>query len=286
LKFNSRDTNLGRRRSGENIGAKVFGITRWRYYLVLLGLTMLPVVALWQIARLQVVPDVDRGYRFLQGEGDARMVRSETIPGYRGAITDRHGHPLAVSTPVVSVCADPQILRLTEDTLATLAGRLGVTPDALARRIATYADKEFMYLSRRMTPEEADKILELRLPGVFKQTEYKRYYPAAEVTAQVVGFTDVDDIGQEGIELAFNDWLAGFPGTKKVVKDRKRHVIKELQLVRSEKPGNSLSLSIDLRLQYSAYRELKSAITRFRAASGSVVVLDVRTGEVLAMVNH
>jgi len=273
------------RRSGKP-GAQLVGIPRWRFVVVVFCLGLLPLAALWQITRLQVLPDVDHGFRFLKKQGDARMVRTEEIPAYRGVITDRRGEPLAVSTPVVSICADPQVFQLTEANLAPLARLLDVQEQALEKRVAAYADKEFMYLSRRMTPNGAEAVLALGLPGIFKKTEYKRYYPAGEVTAQLVGFTNIDDDGQEGMELAFDNWLAGHPGARQVLKDRKRRVIKNLQLIRSEKPGKNLALSIDLRLQYSAYRELKAAISRFHAASGSVVTLDVQTGEILAMVNQ
>jgi cell division protein FtsI (penicillin-binding protein 3) len=267
-------------------GARQIGMPRWRYLVVAFGLLTLPVAALWQIANLQVMPDVDKGFEFLKDQGDARMVRTEEIPGYRGVITDRRGEPLAVSTPVLSIYADPQVFSATEDNFVPLARALGIKPQALTRRVAAYRNKEFMYLSRRITPSKADAILALGIPGIYQKTEYKRYYPAGEVAAQLVGFTDIDDAGQEGVELAFDEQLAGRPGARQVLKDRKGHVIKNLQLVRSEKPGSKLTLSIDLRLQYAAYRELKAAITHFRAASGSVVILDVLTGEVLAMVNQ
>lgn len=283
--MNTKSPSPARRGVGSR-GAKILSMPRWRYYTLVFSLSLMPVAALWQIAQLQVVADVDRGFKFLQGEGDARMVRTEEIPGYRGLITDRRGKPLAVSTTVISIWADPQIFHISEDQLILLADKLKVAPEALAARKAAYVNKGFMYLARRITPEEANEILALGLPGVFKQSEYKRYYPAAEVTAQLLGFTNIDDVGQEGIELAYDDWLSGRPGAKQVLKDRRRRVIKDLRLIRSEKPGNNLALSIDLRLQYAAYRELKSAISKFRAASGSVVILDVLTGEVLAMVNQ
>lgn len=253
---------------------------------MVVGLALLPLAALWKIASLQVLPDVDRGFEFLKGQGDERMVRKEEIPGYRGVITDRRGEPLAVSAPVLSIWADPRVLNANEDQLAPLARQLGIKIDALNQRIANHAGKEFMYLSRRITPSQAEAILELGIPGVYKHTEYKRYYPAGEVTAQLVGFTDIDDDGQEGMELAFNESLAGRSGFRQVLKDQKGRVIKDLRLLSSEKPGKNLALSIDLRLQYAAYRELKAAVARFRAASGSVVILDVHSGEILAMANQ
>ena len=201
-------------------------------------------------------------------------------------ITDRRGGPLAISTPVVSICANPQLLELDGDKLAMLARRLELRVGDLKKRIQRYRNKEFMYLARQLTPPQAQAVLDLDIVGIFKREEYKRYYPAGEVAAQLVGFTGIDDRGQEGMELAFDDWLYGATGRKRVLKDRKGQVIKELQLIESEKPGSNLALSIDLRLQYIAYRELKAAMKKFRAKSGSVVVLDVQTGEVLAMVNQ
>ncbi len=278
--------NGGSPLAGVKSGARLLGVSRWRYRLLLAGLVTLPLMAVWQVAKLQVMPDVDRGFRFLQNQGDARTVRTEVIPAYRGVITDRRGEPLAISTPVVSLWANPQVLQLNDDNLVPLARQLDVQPQLLSRRIAAYADKEFVYLSRQLTPDEAEAVLSLGIDGIYKQVEYKRYYPAAEVTAQLLGFTNVDDAGQEGMELAFNRSLSGRPGARQVLKDRRGRVIKELQLLRSEEPGKNLALSIDLRLQYLAYRELKSAISRFSAASGSIVILDVSTGEVLAMVNQ
>ncbi len=267
-------------------GARQLGLSVWRYRVVVGGLALLPLAALWKIASLQVLPDIDRGFEFLKGQGDDRTVRTEEIPGYRGVITDRRGEPLAVSTPVVSIWADPKMLDSNADQLAPLARELGIQLNILMTRIANYAGKEFMYLSRQITPRRAEAILDLGIPGVYKNTEYKRYYPAGEVTAQLVGFTDIDDVGQEGMELAFDESLAGRSGFRQVLKDQKGRVIKDLRLLRSEKPGKNLALSIDLRLQYAAYRELKAAIAHFRAVSGSVVILDIQSGEVLAMVNQ
>jgi cell division protein FtsI (penicillin-binding protein 3) len=261
-------------------------ISRWRYLLLVAVLLMLPVAGLWHIAGLQVLTDVDKGFQFLQGQGQARTVRTESIPAYRGVITDSRGEPLAVSTPVVTLWANPQVIDSTSPGLAELAKSLSMSRDELQQRLSRYSSKEFMYLARQVTPEQAEEVLRLEIPGVYGQGEYKRFYPAGEVTSQLVGFTNIDDRGQEGMELAFNELLTGVPGAKKVLKDLKGRVIKDLTLVRSEKPGQNLALSIDLRLQYTAYRELKAAVTKHQAASGSVVMLDVQTGEVLAMANQ
>ncbi len=261
-------------------------ISRWRYLLLVAVLFMLPVAGLWHIAGLQVLTDVDKGFQFLQGQGLARTVRTESIPAYRGVITDSRGEPLAVSTPVVTLWANPQVIDSTSPGLTGLARQLSMSRDELQQRLSRYSGKEFMYLARQMTPEQAEEVLRLEIPGVYGQGEYKRFYPAGEVTSQLVGFTNIDDRGQEGMELAFDELLTGVPGAKKVLKDLKGRVIKDLTLVRSEKPGQNLALSIDLRLQYTAYRELKAAVAKHQAASGSVVMLDVETGEVLAMANQ
>ena len=278
----SRDRVSVRRGSG----ARVRSIAPWRYWAMVAALFSLAVLALSHVAGLQVLPDVHRGFEFLQNQGNNRILRTVDIPAYRGVITDRRGEPLAVSTPVVSICANPQLLELDADKLAMLARRLKLRVGDLKQRIERYRNKEFMYLARQLTPPQAQAVLDLDIVGIFKREEYKRYYPAGEVAAQLVGFTGIDDRGQEGMELAFDDWLYGATGSKRVLKDRKGRVIKELQLIDSEKPGSNLALSIDLRLQYIAYRELKAAMKQFRAKSGSVVVLDVQTGEVLAMVNQ
>lgn len=265
---------------------KEVAIARWRYQLVLGLLALLPLLALWHIAGLQVISSADRGYQFLQGQGDARTVRTETIPAHRGLITDRNGVPLAVSTPVVSLWANPKVLDTHGKAFETLVDRLGLDAQQVRERVARFSDKEFMYLARHLTPAEAQDVLDLKVQGVYGQQEFRRFYPAGEVTAQLVGFTNIDERGQEGIELAYEQVLAGEPGAKRVVKDMRGRVIKEVGLVRSEKPGRDVTLSIDLRLQYLAYQELKEAMQRYKAESGSVVMLDARTGEVLAMVNQ
>jgi cell division protein FtsI (penicillin-binding protein 3) len=261
-------------------------ISRWRYLLLVAVLFMLPVAGLWHIAGLQVLTDVDKGFQFLQGQGQARTVRTESIPAYRGVITDSRGEPLAVSTPVITLWANPQVIDSTSSGLTELAKHLSMSRDELQQRLSRYAGKEFMYLARQVTPEQAEEVLRLEIPGVYGKGEYKRFYPAGEVSSQLVGFTNIDDHGQEGMELAFDDFLTGVPGAKKVLKDLKGRVIKDLALIRSEKPGQNLALSIDLRLQYTAYRELKAAVAKHKAASGSVVMLDVQTGEILAMANQ
>ena len=254
----------------------------------MLVLGSLPLIVAVKIAQLQVMPSEEHGAEFLQIQGDARAIRTETIPGHRGLITDRNGQPLAVSTPGTTLIANPK--RVNEqaqvDDLAKLAKALNISLVQLQSRLERYRNKSFMYLARQLPSIEADRILDLRIPGVFGRQEYKRFYPAGEVTAQLVGFTDINDAGQEGMELAYNAILAGEPGAKKVVKDLAGRVIKDISLVKPANHGSTLRLSIDLRVQYAAYRALKASVQRHQAKSGSVIVLDVHTGEVLAMANQ
>lgn len=223
---------------------------------------------------------------FLQGQGDARQQRVVEIPAHRGMITDRNGEALAISTPVDSVWANPQETMLARERLPELARLLGIDGDELHRRLAERADREFIYLQRHINPDLAREVMDLEIPGVALQREYRRYYPMGEVTAHVVGFTDIDDRGQEGLELAYDQWLAGEPGAKRVIRDRLGRSVEDVERIRAPRAGREIRLSIDRRVQYLAYRELKAAVQRHGARSGSAVVLDVTTGEVLAMVNQ
>ena len=223
---------------------------------------------------------------FLQGQGKARYLREVKLASTRGVITDRNGEPLAVSTPVDSIWVNPgQVLEYPEN-IKPLARLLKSNPEEMELKLTQRSGKEYVWLRRRLNPDVADAIRALNIPGVNLQKEYRRFYPAGEVTAHVIGFTNIDDVGQEGLELAYDSWLAGSPGAKRVIKDRKGQTVEEVELVRESVPGRDLSLTIDKRLQYLAYRELKSTVLKHGARSGSVVVLDVDTGEVLAMVNQ
>jgi cell division protein FtsI (penicillin-binding protein 3) len=235
----------------------------------------------WRAIDLQLV---DRA--FLQSQGNERFTRVAEIAAHRGTVTDRFGEPLAVSTPVDTVWANPRELALSAEQLPRLARALKRDPNELARRVTSNLNRQFLYLARHMQPGEAAKVKALGIPGVYTSREYRRYYPAGEVAGQVLGFTDVDDAGQEGLELAFDHWLAGEDGAKRVIQDNLGRVVQDVESIRPARPGRDLVLSIDLRIQYLAYRELKAAIRAQRARSGSVVVLDVTTGEVLAMVNQ
>src|SRR5579859_4589603 len=221
---------------------------------------------------------------FLQQKGETRYARVVEISAHRGMVTDRNGEPLALSTPVESVWAAPADADLRAEQRTKLIRLLGMDAADLKRKLAE-TERDFVYLKRQLPPEQAAKVVQLNLPGIFLQREYRRYYPAAEVTAHVVGVTGVDDNGQEGIELAYQDWLSGKAGSRRVIKDRLGRVVEDIESIRAPQPGRELALSIDQRIQYLAFRELKSAIALNEAKAGSLVVLDVTTGEVLALAN-
>ncbi len=253
---------------------------RRRLMLVGGALALCSVALLARALDLQVIDN-----EFYQRQGAARFLREIPIATSRGMITDRNGEPLAVSSPVESIWGNPQELLKAPQRLPQLAEALGMPLDELSRRLSQRSDKEFLYLKRRINPDEARKILALDIPGVASQREYRRFYPQGEAMAHVLGFTNIDDRGQEGLELAFDEWLRGTPGAKRVIRDRRGRIVENVDLVRAAQPGRDLVLSIDRRIQYLAHRELRNALNQFGASSGSAVVLDVATGEVLAMVN-
>lgn len=253
----------------------------WRFKFALGLLTLVFIMMIWRVVDLQVL-----SHEFLDGQGKARAVRVENVVAHRGMILDRNDQPLAISTPVTSIWINPKQVEDLDQTARRLAKPLKMSVAALKRKLRRSGNREFVYLKRHMPPSLADQVLAMEIAGVHTQKEYRRYYPAAEVTAHLIGFTDIDDLGQEGMELAYNDWLQGVAGKKLVMKDRFGRIIKELQSLKEEKPGQNIRLSIDLRLQYLAYRELKAAVKEHRAKSGSLVLLDSQTGEVLALVNQ
>ncbi|MFT6625762.1 MAG: cell division protein FtsI (penicillin-binding protein 3) [Cycloclasticus sp.] len=247
----------------------------------ILSCFMLVMCALiWRAIDLQVL---NNGY--LQKRGKAVYLRDIKLPAYRGKITDKDGHALAISAPVSSVWINPQELDLGERT-AELAKYLELNLGGLEKKLKAVAEKRFVYLRRHMDPQVAQMIADMQLPGVYLQKEYRRYYPDGEVAAHLVGFTDIDDEGQEGLELSFNDHLKGIAGVERVLRDGKRQMVKHIDKIRSPIPGKDLELSIDRRLQYLAYRELKAAVAQQKAKSGSLVLLNPETGEVLAVVNQ
>ena len=253
----------------------------WRFYFVLVVMIALAMGVSVRIIYLQLIEK-----DFLQSQGEKRVVRTATIPAYRGVIEDRNGEPLAVSTPVTTIWADPEILVVSQEQFPRLAKMLGTSDARLQARIERNLDKHFIYLSRHMSPQKANEVLDLNIPGVYGLTEYRRYYPAGEVAAHIVGFTDIDERGKEGVELSFDAHLEGVPGKKRVIKDLYGRVVKDIGLIANAEPGSNITLSIDMRAQYLAYRELLTAVKEYKADSGSAVALDINTGEIIAMVNQ
>ncbi|WP_111657276.1 peptidoglycan D,D-transpeptidase FtsI family protein [Isoalcanivorax indicus] len=252
-----------------------------RLHVVLTGLGLCALLLGWRAMDLQVGQ-----HEFLQRQGDLRNLRIEPLVAHRGVIRDREGRPLAVSTPVTTLWANPREVLAARETWSRLRGNPVLDMSMLASRVEANAHREFIYLARHLAPEQAEQVLALQVPGIYPLTEYRRYYPAGEVTSHLVGFTNIDEVGQEGIELAMESRLRATPGRKKVVRDLHGRVIQDIEVLDEPHSGEDVYLSIDLRLQYLAYRELLSAVNRHRAAAGSAVVLDARTGEVLAMVNQ
>ena len=221
---------------------------------------------------------------FLQQKGESRYSRVVEISAHRGMITDRHGEPLAISTPVESVWASPQDMEITTSQIKKLAEIIGMNSAEIQKKIEG-SQRDFVYLKRHLPPEIAARVVELNMPGVFLRREFRRYYPAGELTAHMLGFTDVDDNGQEGVELAWQDDLAGKPGSRRVIKDRKGRIVEDIESIRVPRPGRDIALSIDSKIQYLAYRELKQAVEASKSKAGGIVVLDAQTGEVLALAN-
>ncbi len=254
---------------------------QWRVLLVLFGLFLCVLVIAWKLSALHVLEK-----DFLQVEGDKRTIRNSPLVAHRGLITDRNGEPLAVSTPVQSIWVDPSELVHDSEVIGALANALELNPDVLTNSIANHASSKFLYVKRRLAPADAKRVLDLNLNHVGAQQEYQRVYPQGEVTSHVIGFSNIDDVGQEGLELTYNDWLSGAPGKRQIIQDRRGHIIEERQTIQPAEPGQNLSLSIDFQLQNLAYRSLKAEFITRRARAASAVVLDVDTGEVLAMVNQ
>ncbi len=251
----------------------------WRAWLVVTLLLLWFVALLVRSLYLQVMNN-----EFLVQKGDARYSRVIEISAHRGMITDRHGEPLAISTPVESVWASPQDIELGAEKKQRLAKLLDMNKTEIDKRLAD-TSKEFAYLKRGVPPEQAAKIMALNIPGVFLQRGYRRYYPAGDVTAHILGFTGIDDNGQEGIELTYQKWLAGQAGSRRVIKDRPGHIIEDVESIKTPQEGRNLALSVDRKIQYLAFRELKAAVDEHKARAGAIVVLDAKTGEILALAN-
>ncbi len=247
---------------------------------LLMVILMLGLVGL--VGRAAYLQGMHKG--FLQQKGESRYSRVVEISAHRGMITDRHGEPLAISAPVESVWASPQDLDVTTSQIKKLAEIIGISNAEIQKSIDG-PQRDFVYLKRHLPPEVAARVVELNIPGVFLRREFRRYYPAGELTAHMLGFTDVDDNGQEGVELAWQDELAGKPGSRRVIKDRKGRIVEDVESIRVPRPGKDIALSIDSKIQYLAYRELKQAVEASKSKAGGIVVLDAQTGEVLALAN-
>jgi cell division protein FtsI (penicillin-binding protein 3) len=224
---------------------------------------------------------------FLEDQGEARHVRVDKLAAHRGTILDRNGETLAASAPVDTVWVDPKELKEASDAqYVRLAESLNRPRNWLVQRVSSNLDRRFLYLYRHMAPQDAAQVASLKIPGVNLQREYRRFYPSGEVASHLLGFTSNEDAGQEGMELAYDHLLGGQEGLKRVVRDLRGNTVEDIESLRAARPGGDLVTSIDLRLQYLAYRELKAAVTAHRAQSGSIVIIDIETGEVLAMVNQ
>ena len=256
----------------------------WRLYFVSLAAITLLGIIIWKIFDLQVINNT-----VLQEQGNMRTVRNDVIAAHRGNIMDRNGQALAISTPVQSLWLNPREILPNPSSWEKLKAALpaiDINAEVLWNRVQANADREFLYIKRRLAPADARKILDLDIRGVYAQEEYMRFYPLGEVAAHVLGLTNADDVGQEGIELAYEEWLQGKPGSRQVLKDRRGGIIREVKINEMAEPGKDLVLSIDSRIQYLAYKALKEEVTRRHAKAGTATVLDVETGEVLAMVSQ
>ncbi|MFM7627517.1 MAG: peptidoglycan D,D-transpeptidase FtsI family protein [Gammaproteobacteria bacterium] len=288
-----RDRGRGRERGRERDGRRssASGLTRKpappapaftvRASVVAAVLVSAALGLVWKAGRMQFVDG-----RFLREQGAERVERVVAITAHRGVINDRAGEVLAISTPVDSVWVNPRELALAGDQIPRLAAALRRDPEELTRRVTSNLERPNIWVVRHLPPADAQRVRALGIPGVYFSREYRRFYPAGEVVGHVLGFTNVDDHGQEGLELAYDDWLGGVDGAKRVLRDRLGRSVQTVESIRPVRPGRDLRLAIDMRLQYLAYRELKAAIQQHRARAGSVVMIDVQTGEVLAMVNQ
>jgi len=252
-----------------------------RRWLIFALFIMVMGLLLWRAIYLQVTHT-----HFLQTQGDSRYLRTQTIAAHRGILTDRHGEILAVSTPVDSVWINPKQFIHAQSQWQSLATVLNMSLNELKNLVNKRLERSFVYLKRHLPPKIAEQVKALEIKGVFLQREYHRYYPSGEITAHILGFTNIDDQGQEGLELALESTLKAVPGEKQVIRDKNGNVLLDVKNIRMSRDGQSVRLSIDRRLQYLAHHELKKHVRRVRAKSGSVVILDVKTGEVLAMVNQ
>lgn len=253
---------------------------KWRLYVIVLVLLLIVVALIVRMIYLTVVEE-----HFLSEQGNARSLRIVAIPAYRGMILDRNGKPLAISTPVDSIWMNPKQFKPDPKNLVLLSNSLGLSQSAILKQDAKNQKRQFVYLKRGLPPEQAEQIKALDIPGIYLEKEYRRYYPDGAATAHIIGFTNIDDKGITGLEYAYNKPLQGVPGKQLIEQDRYGHTVSILKLLKAQRPGQNVEISIDQRIQFLAYRVLKDAVKKYQAESGSAVVLNVKTGEVLAMTN-
>lgn len=251
----------------------------WRLILIFLIFGLFTALLITRLVQLHIAHT-----DFLQAQGNARTIRVVDIPSFRGMITDRRGTPLAISSPVHAVWVNPQHFHPTNAEQKKLAKLLDLTPQALMEKVSLHPNRVFLYLKRGLTPEVAGKIQALNLSGIGLKREFRRYYPMGRQSAQLVGFTDIDDKGQAGLELTYEESLKPIIGKKRVLEDRTGNWVQDIDFIRNAHSGKDQTLSIDIRIQGFAYRELEKAVRQFNAKSATLVMLDVQTGEVLAMV--
>ncbi len=254
------------------------GLSAWRPRVVLLLLLCGSLALIMRAGYLQMF-----NTEFLQAEGESRFMREVTVPATRGRITDRNGELLAISTPVKAVWANPREVSIEPSQMRALASLLEVNVETLSTSLNS--DRTFVFLRRQLPPDVAAEVAQLGIRGIYQLDEFRRFYPAGEVTAHVLGFTNVDEVGQEGVELAYETQLKGHPGLRRVIRDNRRRIIQDLESLREPKNGDDLVLTIDNRIQFITHSALRAAVAQHRARAGSVVVLDARSGEVLALVN-
>ena len=278
-----RETNAHTSNKGQGVAAKAWTYVKatWRLGAVALGLALCVGAVAWKVGQLQVTQK-----EFLQSQGDNRAIRTIPIAANRGVIFDRNGEPLAVSTPVVTISVNPSKIIDNPNDIRRLANALDMNADALIATIESKRDKPFHFIKRRLSPAEAAPVAAMRIPHVRLEDEYQRFYPQGEVAAHLVGFSNIDNVGQEGIELTYEEHLQGVEGRRQIIRDRRDNIIEEIRTIETASNGSNIELSIDFRLQNLAYKELKAEFTKRRAKSATLVMLDVETGEVLAMANQ
>ncbi|MBS0287460.1 MAG: penicillin-binding protein 2 [Proteobacteria bacterium] len=268
-----------RKESFLNSSASRWDPKAWRLMLVCFFFLLFTLLIISRLIQLHISHT-----SFLQAQGNARTLRVVDIPSYRGMITDRRGTPLAISSPVHAAWINPQHFNPEKEALIQLSALLGMSPEALIEKATQHPNRVFVYLKRGIPPDVAQKIKDLNIAGIGLKREFRRYYPTGMQSAQLIGFTDIDDQGQTGLELTFEEQLKPIIGKKRVLEDRTGRHVQDIEQLQTPHSGQDIALSIDVRIQGFAYRELENALERYGAKSATLVMLDVQTGEVIAMV--